>query len=384
MSPSERDSGRLDPTADPDDPEPRTDGGTMGSQSDSPFETTSDTTFTSRDRYRMAFDESVAAPFKIIWSDYRARIGLAVLLTYILAGTLGVMVVEIPRAGDAEILLGPFHDGWLTFGGTLFGVSIPFLPQFNYVFGTNQIGAGIFASLVHSTPAMLKMMATGAVFSTVVAVVWGTVAGYKGGKVDRVMMSIADIVMTIPGLPLIVVLAAIAAPDNPYLVGLLLSVNIWAGFARALRSQVLAVRQESYVEAARTMGVSNSRIMRKEILPNLMPLIMVHFVTGARGIIFKSVGLYFLGILPFTTFNWGVMMNLAYKSGALFNMNLAHWFLAPMITIVVLSLGLILLGQGMDRIFNPRIRARHAKSTKATEEPVADDSDEVRTLEGDI
>lgn len=363
----------------------RTDGGSVNAGPDSPFETTSDTAFTSRDRYRMMFDESVVAPFKIVWSDYRARIGLAVLLVYVLAGTVGVMFVDVPRAGDAEILLGPFHDGWLTFTtATVFGVTIPFVPEFYYAFGTTQIGAGIFASLVHSTPPMLKMMLTGAVFSTAMAVVWGTVSGYKGGRVDRVMMSVADIVMTIPGLPLIVVLAAIASPESPYLVGLLLSVNVWAGFARALRSQVLAVRQESYVEAARTMGVGSSRIMRKEILPNLMPLIMVHFVTGARGIIFKSVGLYFLGILPFTTINWGVMMNIAYKSGALFNMNLAHWFLAPMITIVVLSLGLILLGQGMDRIFNPRIRARHTKTGDPDDDPVADDSDNHRTLEGDL
>lgn len=363
----------------------RTDGGSVNAGPDSPFETTSDTAFTSRDRYRMMFDESVAAPFKIVWSDYRARIGLAVLLAFVLAGTVGVLIVDVPRAGDAEILLGPFHDGWVTFTtATVFGVTIPFVPEFHYVLGTNQIGAGIFGSLVHSTPPMLKMMLTGAVFSTVVAVIWGTVAGYKGGRVDRAMMAVADIVMTIPGLPLIVVLAAIASPESPYLVGLLLSVNVWAGFARALRSQVLAVRQESYVEAARTMGIGNSRVMRKEILPNLMPLIMVHFVTSARGIIFKSVGLYFLGILPFTTINWGVMMNIAYKSGALFNMNLAHWFLAPMITIVVLSLGLILLGQGMDRIFNPRIRARHTATGSADDDPATDESDDYRTLEGDI
>ena len=373
MSPSERDGGT------------RTDGGSVSAgRTDSPFETTSDTTFTSRDRYRMLLDESVVAPFKIVWGDYRARIGLTVLLAYVLAGTVGVMFVDVPRAGDGAILLGPFHDGWVTLTtATVFGVTLPFVPEFRHILGTNQIGADIFASLVHSTPAMLKMMTTGAVFSTALAVVWGTVAGYKGGSVDRVMMSVADIVMTIPGLPLIVVLAAIASPESPYLVGLLLSINVWAGFARALRSQVLAVRQESYVEAARTMGIGNSRIMRKEILPNLMPLIMVHFVTGARGIIFKSVGLYFLGILPFTTVNWGVMMNLAYKSGALFNMDLAHWFLAPMITIVVLSLALILLGQGMDRIFNPRIRARHT-TPDGGDDPVADESDDYHTLEGEI
>jgi peptide/nickel transport system permease protein len=168
--------------------------------------------------------------------------------------------------------------------------------------------------------------------------------------------------MTIPGLPPIVVLSAIWTPESPYVVGILLSINTWAGFARSLRSQVLTIRQESYVEASRTIGLRNHRIITRDIVPNLMPLITVHFVQNARGIIFKAVGLYFIGVLPFTTVNWGVMMNLAYQDGALFDMRLAHWFVAPMITIVIISLGLILLGQGMDRIFNPRIRAKHTSA----------------------
>jgi peptide/nickel transport system permease protein len=240
--------------------------------------------------------------------------------------------------------------------------------QGEFLLGTDQTGQSIAAGLVHSTPPILKMMASGAVFSTVMAVIWGVVAGYKGGTWDRVMMTVADIVMTIPGLPLIVVLATIWRPGNPYLVGILLSITGWAGLSRALRSQVLTLREESYVEASRILGMRNRTIMFKDILPNLMPYIMVNFVKSARGVIFAAVGLYFLGILPFTSLNWGVMMNLAYKQGALFNPNIAHWFIIPTLTVVVLSLGLILFGQGMDRLFNPRIRARHAKHTPDDEE----------------
>jgi peptide/nickel transport system permease protein len=88
---------------------------------------------------------------------------------------------------------------------------------------------------------------------------------------------------------------------------------------------------------------------------------MINMVNAARGVIFASVGLYFLGILPFSGLNWGVMMNLAYTAaGSLYTWSSAHWLLLPMITIVWLSFGLIMFGQAADKVFNPRLRARHA------------------------
>lgn len=314
------------------------------SQKDTPFDTTADVDVTRTERYRAMVDEAVIAPAKIIANDYRALVGLLIIGTFLLAGTIGVVFVEIPRATDGPALLAPFQSA-------------------EFPLGTDITGKGILASLIHATPAMLKMVIAGGVFAVGMATVWGAIAGYKGGTIDQLMMTVADIVITIPGLPLVVVLAAFFQPEDPFVVGLLLAVNAWGGFARALRSQVLTIRQEAYVEASRTMGVGTNDVILRDILPNLMPLITVRAANSARSVIFKSVGLYFIGVLPFSTFNWGVMMNQAYKSGALFNMELAHWFVAPMVALVLFSLGLILLSQGLDRIFNPRIRAKHAKHT---------------------
>jgi peptide/nickel transport system permease protein len=169
--------------------------------------------------------------------------------------------------------------------------------------------------------------------------------------------------MTIPGLPLVIVLAVALEPENPFVIGLLLTVNAWAGLARTIRSQVLSLRSESYVEASRIMGVSTPHIIYDDILPNIMPYVLINFMSAARNVIFSSVGLYFLGILPFTTLNWGVMMNLAYKNSALLTLNAAHWLIIPMFVISLLSYGLIMFSQGMDRVFNPRVRARHATTT---------------------
>lgn len=343
-------------TVKPSDHETSTDGGAVaGDQSTSPFHTTADVEETRAERLKGTLDIYLLAPFRILWHDKRALFGLATVLFFVLLGTIGPYLVEVPRSSDGPNALAPFVN-W------------------EFPLGTDGLGKGIGATLVHATPAMLKMILAGAIFSSGLGAVWGIISGYKGGRLDRFMMSIADVVMTIPGLPLIVVLSAVIEPQDPFVVGILLSVNAWAGFSRVLRSQVLAIRQESYVEAARTMGLPVWTIMVKVVAPNVMPFIMVNFVTGARRVIISSVGLYFLGILPFTTLNWGVMMNLAYDAGAMNNPRYAHWFLAPMILIVLMSLGLILLGQGMDRIFNPRIRAKHTKKV--------DDSDAAEPDEG--
>ena len=295
-------------------------------------------------------DTWVLTPLRVLSSDWRAVAGLTIIGIYLLAGTLGVWIVEPPRAFDGPRLLGPFQS-W------------------EFPLGTTDEGKGILGSLIHATPAMLKMMTSGAVFGTFMAAFWGTFSGFVGGRVDRTMMTIADVLMTIPGLPLVIVLAATIQPEDPFVVGIILVINGWAGAARSLRSQVLTIREESYVESSRLMGISTLRILAYDIIPPLMPLILVGFVMRARNVIFSSVGLYFLGILPFTTFNWGVMLNFAYNSaGALHSVSAWHWFIFPMLTIMVITVGLMLLNQGFDRLFNPRIIARHSETAPDTDE----------------
>lgn len=324
---------------------PRSDGGTADR---SVFETRADVSVTRQERLRRLFDRWVSAPFRIIWSDKRFRAGFSIVLFYVLMGTIGVVLVPVPTSEDPSLVL-PFQS-------------------LQYPLGTDGLGQQLGRSIVHATPPMLKMMAAGALFSTAVATIVGTVSGYKGGLADRVLTTFTDMMMTIPGLPLVIVIAAILSPRSPYVVGIILTINAWAGLARAIRSQVLTIRDEAYVEASRIIGKDTGSIITEEILPNLMPYVMINFVNSARNVIFASVGLYFLGILPFTSLNWGVMMNMAYRgSGALYSLESAHWFIVPMATIVILSYGLILLSQGSDRLFNPRVRARHAKTVAKDE-----------------
>jgi peptide/nickel transport system permease protein len=225
------------------------------------------------------------------------------------------------------------------------------------LFGTDKFGQDLLALTIHSTPAMFKMILAGSVFATSVAVLVGIVSGYRGGLTDRVAMTVSDIVLTVPGLPLTLVLVATIEPSNPYFIGIILTTASWAGLARNIRSEVLTIRDYSYVESSRLSGIGTFRVLVRDILPNLAPYILINFVSSARGVIFGSVGLYFLGVLPFTNQNWGIMLNQAYNNGALLDPSRFYWIFVPIVTITGLSVSLVLMAQGLDRLFNPRIRA---------------------------
>lgn len=292
-----------------------------------------------RERTRRFFREYIVASLKIMWNNWRTRVGGLIILFFVLMGTVGVRIYDEPAA-DGPRMLGPF-ESW------------------EYPLGTDIIGEDILGSIIHATPEMLIMVTAGAVFTTVVATIVGTVAGYKGGAVDRVLSTLSDTAMSIPGLPLVIVLAFLLEPRNPAFVGIVVSINAWAGLARSIRSQVLTLRNEAYVEASRTMGISTGGIVLKDILPNLMPYVLVNFTISARRVIVAAVALYFLGILPVSDYNWGFMLNQAYNSVGIYSLDAAHWFLVPIITIVVFIYGLVIFGQAADRLFNPQARLRH-------------------------
>lgn len=303
-----------------------------------------------RDRLRELYRRWVYEPAVVAWADVRTRIGILILSVYFLMALMEVFGLwRDPSPNQAGRLLAPFET-------------------MQYPLGTTQSGVDLLALIIDSTPFILLMVFAGGVWATGLAVLVGTVSGYKGGTIDTIITSISDFFMAIPGLPLVIILAITFSPENPIFLGVILTINYWAGLGRSIRSQVLSIRESNYIEAARAMGTSTPRILLKDVLPNLMPYVMVNFVLAARYTIFASVGLYFIGVLPYTGQNWGVTLNNAYNQGGLFTMQAFHWLLVPIIAIIGLAFGLILVSQGMDRIFNPRVRTRLTGESESVEE----------------
>ncbi|WP_255171454.1 ABC transporter permease [Natrononativus amylolyticus] len=336
-----------------------------------------------KERYSRALDAYVLAPARVAWEDWRMRFGIFIITMFVFVGVVGTRLVPRPGTNQAPNNLQPFQGGvsaiWEDGGWIDIGLEHSYsfqyfsIPGFDleYPLGADNYGTPIGRNLVHATPDMLEMVIAGAIVSVGIAALIGITAGYKGGKIDSFLMYITDIVMTMPGLPLIIVIAAIYPPRQAWLVGVVLAIDSWPGLARALRSQVLTLREESYVEASRTMGLTSKTILSRDITPQLMPYILINAAHAGRSVIFGAIALYFLGILPFTTANWGIMMDTAYSEAhALVNLANFYQIFWPMAAVVVISFGLIMFAQGMDRVFNPRIRARHAKKVGGDGESV--------------
>jgi peptide/nickel transport system permease protein len=328
-----------------------------GGPDDSPFTTTAEFETSASDRVLELLDIWIISPAKVLWDDYRGRTGLLLVSIYILMGTVGVSVIRFPEMFQGPRLVQPFEN-------------------MAYPLGTDGQGRGMLALMVHATPAMLKMVISGTLFGGVMGIAVGMTSGYMGGTVDKVLMTVTDTVGSIPGLPLLLILVAIIEPTNPWLVGIILNVQGWAGGSRGIRAQVLPLRNKEYVEASKAMGESTSNLLFKEILPELLPMIFIGFLGGATGIINASVGLYFIGVLPYSNLNWGVVLQSAYsQSGALYSPQAAHWLLVPLVTITGLNFAFVMLAQAFDQVFNPRVRARHERRKRSEEQEQMMDED---------
>lgn len=330
------------------DPDVETDG---GSPIDSDLFTrrSGAATATRTETARRILDAYLYAPLAVAANDVRTVIGGSIIIGFALISTVGVVIVDRPRTMEGPIFQQPFQT-W------------------EYPLGTGGLGKDLFAQMIHSAPPMAVMILSGALVSVGLGTLIGTLAGYRGGKLDTLLMGVTDVVLTIPGIALVIVLAAIYRPENPVVVGLILGIDNWPRLARTIRSQVLSIREEAFTEASRIMGLSETTLIRKDIISNLMPYISINFANSARAIIFESVALYFLGVLPFSSLNWGVMLNEAYENISLTEPERLYVILTPMVAIVVLSLGFILFAQGLDRVFNVRLRARHARTVSDTEQ----------------
>ena len=329
--------------------EPKRDGGVTQERIFGTGEETGPTRRSPAEQARRAVDFYVRTPLAIAWSDWRTRIGGIGIVIYLLMATVGVMFYPEPTLNEVDYFVAPFQT-----------MQAPL--------GSDHLGRDVLAMTIHGTPEMLKIVLAGFTFAVGLGILAGMVSGYKGGVLDTAVMTLADVFIVLPGLPLIIVLVAIFSPQDPFVIGVVLSINRWPGLARELRSQVLALRSEDFVEAARAIGLSSPTIIGQELLPMVGPYTLIRGTQQAVGVIGAAVGLYFLGILPYNGQNWGVMLQNAYsQAGAIQTPSRAFLFIIPVIALGGLTFSFIMFSQGMDRVFNPRLRARNEGGSREEE-----------------
>jgi peptide/nickel transport system permease protein len=265
------------------------------------------------------------------------------------AGTFGLVVIAL-------ILLVSFLGPLFMTGPNRTQVaSIYEGPSMDHPLGFDYRGRDIFHQIVNGGRSLILVATMAAVLSTFVAITFGALAAMLGGRFNAAVLTITDVVLTIPQIILLGVLAAFVRLDSPFLLALILAITGWPTLLLSVRSQVLSLKEREFVEAARMLDLGLPRILFREVLPNMASYIIINFVFAMTGAIYGQVILYFLGLVSLSGDNWGLMIQEAYRQGAVFSPDSMLGLLAPIFMIVMLLWSLTLVARSLEDVFNPRI-----------------------------
>jgi peptide/nickel transport system permease protein len=230
-------------------------------------------------------------------------------------------------------------------------------PSVEHFLGTDNAGRDVLNQIVQGGKEIMSVAIIVAFLTTLIATTLGAISGIVGGKLDSLLVGFADVILTVPGLIVLIVISALARPTNFLALALILSSLNWAGLMRQVRAQVLTLKERDYVEAARSLDLGLMHIIFREILPNMRSYIVIHFVLAMTGAIYAQVALIILGLVPFGGKNWALMLYFANTQGAFYFKD-AFWFVfSPILAIVLLQLSLVLFVNALEDIFNPRLRS---------------------------
>ncbi|MCB0066982.1 MAG: ABC transporter permease [Caldilinea sp.] len=229
-------------------------------------------------------------------------------------------------------------------------------PSAEYWMGTDHQGRDIFSQIVHGGKDVIYVAAVAAFLSTFIAVGFGTLSAFAGGKIDTAIMGVTDVFLTIPQFPLLAVLAAFITLNNLTFLGLFLGALSWPALLRAVRSQALSLKERDFVEAARALDLGTSHIVFRELVPNMMTYIVISFTLALTAAVYTQVGLVLLGLVPVSGSNWGVMISFAWTQGAIFFRDAMWRIMMPILAIALFQLSVITMTRSLELAFNPRLR----------------------------
>lgn len=274
-------------------------------------------------------------------------IGAVVLGLFIVIAIIGPWIApqdpNAPTSFSADILAGPSAAHWL---------------------GTDENGRDVLSQLILGTQTTMLIGFVAALVSTVIGTAVGIVGGFSGGWIDRLLTLIDDWFLVLPLVPVTVLTASLLgnkAADLPLGQTMVLIIVIgvfgWAGTSRIVRAEVLSLKSRGFVERSRALGASKRRIMTRDILPNVMPLVLANAVIYVSLAILTESTLSFLGLGDPNRFSWGQMLEHAQNSGAMAGGHLAY-YLPPGICITLAVLAFSLVGHSIEPLFDPRLKER--------------------------
>jgi peptide/nickel transport system permease protein len=230
-------------------------------------------------------------------------------------------------------------------------------PSWEYPFGTDGQGRDLFAVAVFGILETLRIGLIAGLIGVGFGSFLGFTSAFFGGWYDTIVRWVVDVLLTVPGLLILIVIASSLGPDSFNLTGMafVIALTAWMGPTRTIRAQVLTLRERSYVMMARLNGMSNWGIIFRELVPNLLPYLGASLVGSVTGAIFASIGLAALGLGPLREPTIGVTIYWAMSQNALLR-EMWWWLMMPILTIVLMFVMLFLISAGLDELANPRVR----------------------------
>ena len=226
-------------------------------------------------------------------------------------------------------------------------------PSAAHWFGSDELGRDILSRIIYGARISMLVGVSVVTFSLVLGLIVGCIAGYYGGRVDRVVnVVVMNAFLSFPGILLAIAFVAFLGPGIFNLI-LALSIGGWVGYARLVRAQVLATREREFVEAARALGASDWRVILRHILPNMIQPVIVQAAIGMAGAVLAEATMSFLGLgVPPPAASWGTMLN----DGRSHLFDAPHLVLFPAAAVMLAVLSFNFIGDALRDYLDPRAR----------------------------
>lgn len=290
-----------------------------------------------RDLPQTVEQEKAAGPWKEAWRSFRksksAVVGAGIVIFFVLIAVIGPMLAPqgINEQNLAIRLLPPSGDYW---------------------FGTDDLGRDVFSRILHGARLSLTVGISAVVLSAFFGSLLGIIAGYYGRWIDTLISRIFDIMLAFPSILLAIAVVSILGPSLRNALIAIAIINV-PNFGRLIRSRVLAIKEEEYIHAAKAIGMKNTRILWRHILPNSMTPIIVQGTLAIATAIIEAAALGFLGLgaeAPYP--EWGKML----ADARMFLMNAPWAMVFPGVAIMLTVIGFNLMGDGLRDALDPKMK----------------------------
>jgi peptide/nickel transport system permease protein len=293
---------------------------------------------TAKDRLREELSRA-GRTLKVVLEDTSAKIGFAIIIAFVFTGLFGPYIA-------------PYHpiEHTMRSGGTMMRLESPTAKA---LMGTTSFGKDVFSQFIAGARPTLIVGLFGGIGTGVLGFLVGLTSGYFGGRVDEVLMRLTDLTFALPFLPMALVILSFVSPSI-WIITAVLVVFLWKMPARVIRSEVMTVKERTFVKSARARGAGHMRTMFLHVAPNVLGIGFLYTAYAFGWSIVAGASLAFLGFGDPTMTSWGRMLEQVFRAGA---MRIAWWWvLPPAIGIAAVTTAVFLVGRAFEELVNPDLQ----------------------------